>query len=232
MWVYDLETLRFLEVNECATERYGYTRDEFLSMTIADIRPEEDARRLMNYLRVERPNLSYAGIWRHRTKSGEIIDVEVTTHTLEFRGRRGGLVMAQDVTERVRLERQLRDHALHDPLTGLANRSLLLDRAERLNSQAKRSGTEVMVLRLDLDNFKLINETYGHDVGDTLIRRVGERLVDSVPEADTVGRIGGHEFVILGMAALLDTSTRNDSRARPRSRRVRTVRRGTAQVAA
>ena len=59
-----------------------------------------------------------------------------------------------------------------------------------------------MVLRLDLDNFKLINETYGHDVGDTLIRRVGERLVDSVPEADTVGRIGGHEFVILGMAAL------------------------------
>ena len=115
MWVYDLETLRFLEVNECATERYGYTRDEFLSMTIADIRPEEDARRLMNYLRVERPNLSYAGIWRHRTKSGEIIDVEVATHTLEFRGRRGGLVMAQDVTERVRLERQLRDHALHDP---------------------------------------------------------------------------------------------------------------------
>ncbi len=206
MWVYDLETLRFLEVNQCATERYGYTRDEFLSMTIADIRPEEAARRLMNYLRVERPNLSYAGIWRHRTKSGEIIDVEVATHTLEFRGRRGGLVMAQDVTERVRLERQLRDHALHDPLTGLANRSLLLDRAERLNSQAKRSGTEVMVLRLDLDNFKLINETYGHDVGDTLIRRVGERLVDSVPEADTVGRIGGHEFVILGVAALLDTS--------------------------
>ena len=56
MWVYDLETLRFLEVNQCATERYGYTRDEFLSMTIADIRPEEDARKLLAYLQVERPS--------------------------------------------------------------------------------------------------------------------------------------------------------------------------------
>jgi diguanylate cyclase (GGDEF)-like protein/PAS domain S-box-containing protein len=197
MWVYDLETLRFLEVNRCAAERYGYTRDEFLSMTIADIRPEEDARRLMNYLRVERPSLNYAGTWRHRTKAGEIIDVEVTTHMLEFRGRRGGLVMAQDITERLRLERQLHDHALHDALTGLPNRALLLDRIERARTLAPQSGTEVMVLRLNLDNFELINDTYGHDVGDALIRRVGERLLESVPETDTVGRVGGHEFVIL-----------------------------------
>jgi len=204
MWVYDLETLRFLEVNQCATERYGYTREEFLSMTIADIRPEEDARRLMNYLRVERPSLNYAGIWRHRTKSGEIIDVEVTTHALEFRGRRGGLVMAQDITERVRLEQQLRDHALHDLLTGLPNRSLLLDRVDRLNAQAKRSGTDVTVLCLSLDNLKLINDTYGHEIGDVLISRVADLLVDSFPEVDTVGRIGGHEFVMLALPAELD----------------------------
>ncbi len=202
MYVYDLETLRFLEVNRCATERYGYTRAEFLSMTIADIRPEEDARTLMNYLRVERPSLNYAGIWRHRTKSGEIIDVEITTHTLEFRGRGGGLVMAQDVTERVRLEQQLRDHALHDPLTGLPNRSLLLDRVERLNAQAKRSGSGLMVLFLSLDNLKLVNDTYGHEVGDDLIRRVGERLVESVTEADTVGYVDGHEFVVLAVPAI------------------------------
>ena len=202
MWVYDLETLRFLEVNQCAIERYGYTRAEFLSMTIADIRPEEDARTLMNYLQLERPSLNYAGIWRHRTKSGEVIDVEITTHTLEFHGRGGGLVMAQDVTERVRLEQQLRDHALHDPLTGLPNRSLLLDRVERLNSHAKRSGTVLMVLCLNLDDLGLINDTYGHEVGDDLIRRVGERLVESVTEADTVGYVGGHEFVILAVPAI------------------------------
>ena len=218
MWVYDLETLRFLEVNQCATECYGYSREEFFSMTIADIRPEEDAWRLMNYLRTERPNLNYAGTWRHRTSSGEIIDVEVTTHALEFRGRRGGLVMAQDITERLRLERQLRDHALHDPLTGLPNRSLLLDRVQRLNAQAKgSSGTEVTVLCLDLDNLKMINETYGHDVGDAIICQVAERLVNSLPDADTVARTEGHEFVILAVSAPLGaapTATATDTAER------------------
>ncbi len=170
MWVYDLETLRFLEVNDCATERYGFTRNEFLSMTIADIRPEEDAQELRAYLRVESPDQNYAGIWRHRTKDGEIIDVEVTTHTLDFRGRRGGLVMAQDISERIRLERQLWESALHDPLTGLPNRALLLDRVNRLNAQAVRSNADATVLCLNLDRFKLVNEAYGRDVGDRLIR--------------------------------------------------------------
>jgi diguanylate cyclase (GGDEF)-like protein/PAS domain S-box-containing protein len=206
MWVFDLDTLQFLEVNHCATENYGYTREEFLSMTIADIRPDEDARRLMNYMRVERPARNHTGIWRHRKKSGEIIDVEVTTHTLQFRGRNSGLVMAQDVTERVRLEQQLREHALHDPLTGLPNRSLLLDRIDRLNAQATRSGVAVTVLCLNLDNFKLVNETYGHDVGDGLIRTVGQRLVDSLPEADTVGHVAGHEFAILASPPVLQTT--------------------------
>jgi diguanylate cyclase (GGDEF)-like protein/PAS domain S-box-containing protein len=200
MWVYDLETLHFLEVNQCATERYGYTRDEFLSMTIADIRPEEDARKLMDYLRVERPDLNYGGVWRHRTKGGEVIDVEVATHILTFRGRRGGLVMAQDITERVRLERQLRENALHDPLTGLPNRTLLLDRVDRLSTQAARSGAEVTVLSLNLDQFKLVNEAYGRDVGDNLIRAVGERLVRTLPDSDTVGRTGADEFVVLAIS--------------------------------
>ena len=200
MWVYDFETLRFLEVNQCATERYGYTRDEFLSMTIADIRPEEDARKLMDYLRVERPDQNYGGVWRHRTKGGEVIDVEVATHILTFRGRRGGLVMAQDITQRVRLERQLRENALHDPLTGLPNRTLLLDRVDRLSTQAARSGAEVTVLCLNLDHFKLVNEAYGRDVGDNLIRAVGERLVRMLPDADTVGRTGADEFVVLAIS--------------------------------
>ena len=202
MWVYDLETLRFLEVNQSATERYGYTRGEFLSMTIADIRPEEDARKLMDYLRVERPDLNYGGVWRHRTKRGEVIDVEVATHILTFRGRRGGLVMAQDITERVRLERQLREHTLHDSLTGLPNRTLVLDRLDRLSTQAARSGAEVTVLCLDLDQFKLVNEAYGRDVGDNLIRAGRGRLVRLAPRL----RHRGHEpvrdeFVVLAIFA-------------------------------
>lgn len=205
MWVYDLETLRFLEVNQCAIKNYGYTREEFLSMTIADIRPDEDASRLMKYMQTNRPILNHSGVWRHRTKDGEIISVDVTTHALDFRGHRSALVMAQDVTERVRLEQQLRDHALHDPLTGLPNRALLLDRVDRLNAQARRSDADVTVLCLNLDNFKLVNEAHGHEIGDGLIRAVGERLVNALREADTVGRVGGDEFVILAVPPVLDT---------------------------
>jgi diguanylate cyclase (GGDEF)-like protein/PAS domain S-box-containing protein len=199
MWVYDRQTLRFLEVNRCAVENYGYSRDEFLSMTTTQIRSGEDARVSAEHSKVERAGLTNAGTWRHRTKAGAEIDVEITTHTLEFRGRKGVLVMAQDVTERCRLERQLREHALHDTLTGLPNRALVLDRVDRLNAQAKRSGAEATVLCLNLDNFKLVNEAYGHRVGDGLLRAVGERLVSALREADTVGRLGGDDFVILAV---------------------------------
>jgi len=204
MWVYDLETLRFLEVNQCAVENYGYSRDEFLSMSIADIRPDEDAPTLMKYMHTKRPHLNHAGVWRHRTKSGDVMDVEVTTHTLDFRGHRSSLVMAQDVTERCLLEQQLQDHALHNPLTGLPNRALLLDRVDRLNAQARRSNADVTVLCLNLDNFKLVNEAHGHEIGDGLIRAVGDRLVNALRDADTVGRVAGDEFVILAVAPMLD----------------------------
>jgi diguanylate cyclase (GGDEF)-like protein/PAS domain S-box-containing protein len=201
MWVYDLETLHFLEVNHCATERYGYTRSEFLEMTIADIRPEEDAQRLMDYLRRERPSQNYAGIWRHQTKGGEVIDVEVTTHSLEFRGRQGGLVMAQDISERLRLERELWKNSLHDPLTGLPNRALLLDRVNRLNAEASRTSADATVICLNLDHFKLVNEAYGRSIGDSLIRAVGERLTSVLRDVDTVGHVGGDEFVVLALSS-------------------------------
>ncbi len=199
MYVFDLETLRFLEVNQCATEDYGYTRDEFLDMSICDIRPEEDVSLLLDYLENGSVTLTHAGIWHHRTKAGQILDVEITTNTLEFNGRRCELVMAQDVSERCRLEQQLRDHALYDSLTGLPNRSLILDRVDRLNAQAKRTGGLATVVSLNLDCFALINEAYGRDVGDELICAVGERLVAGLREVDTVGRVGGDEFVVLAL---------------------------------
>jgi diguanylate cyclase (GGDEF)-like protein/PAS domain S-box-containing protein len=206
MWVYDRETLGFLEVNQCAIQNYGYTREEFLSMVIMDIRPIEEARRLANFMRAEHPSANYAGIWRHRTKAGVIINVEVTTHELEFRGRRGILVMAQDVTERVRLEQQLRDHAFHDALTGLPNRSLLLDRVNQLNVLARRSNVNATVICLNIDKFKLVNEAFGRDIGDGLICAVADRLVSTLREADTVGRVAADEFVILAAPPVLDAN--------------------------
>lgn len=107
MWVYDLDTLEFLAVNEAAVIHYGYSRDEFSTMTIRDIRLPEEVPTLMAHLAKHPSGLDLAGTWRHRKKNGAMIDVEITSHTLEFSGRRADLVLALDVTERKQLEAQL-----------------------------------------------------------------------------------------------------------------------------
>jgi two-component system, cell cycle sensor histidine kinase and response regulator CckA len=109
MWVYDLKTLQFLEVNQAAAHRYGYSREEFLAMRITDIRPAEDIPRLMDDLSQNHTALQYAGQWRHTLKSGKVIDVDITSHTLKFGGRDAELVVVQDVTDRNRAEHALRE---------------------------------------------------------------------------------------------------------------------------
>lgn len=109
MWVYDQKTLQFLEVNEAAIARYGYTREEFLSMTIRDIRPPEDIPRLEKALENGRKTWQTAGHWRHQTKYGYIIDVEITSHAIQFADHAAVMVVAQDVTERLRAEAARRD---------------------------------------------------------------------------------------------------------------------------
>jgi PAS domain S-box-containing protein len=108
-WVYDLESLRFLAVNDSAVEHYGYSREEFLAMTIADIRPPEDVPRLLDNVAVIPRGLARSGMWRHRRKDGSLIDVEITSSKLRFDDREARLVMANDVTERLRAEQALRE---------------------------------------------------------------------------------------------------------------------------
>lgn len=100
LWVYDLDTLAFLTVNDAAIQHYGYSRDEFLNMTIKDIRPEEDIPRPLNNISRVTSGIDKAGEWRHLKKDGTIIDVEIVSHTLIFEGKRAELVMAIDITER------------------------------------------------------------------------------------------------------------------------------------
>ena len=100
MWIYDLKTLAFLEVNDAAVEKYGYSREEFLRMTLKDIRPAEEVSRLEKDVKQKRPTLQHSGEWKHQLRNGRVIDVEITSHTLEYNGRKAALVTAQDVTER------------------------------------------------------------------------------------------------------------------------------------
>jgi len=107
MWVYDLETLRFLEVNDAAVAQYGYARQEFLRMTILDIRPAEDVPRLREHVAGGRPALQASGAWRHRRRDGSVIDVDIVSHTLDFGGRPAALVVARDITQQKRAEREM-----------------------------------------------------------------------------------------------------------------------------
>jgi PAS domain S-box-containing protein len=123
MWVYDLETLRFLAVNDMAVEHYGYAREEFLSMTIKDIRPPEDVQSVVTSVRGPRQVIEHSGVWRHRAKDGRLIFVEITSHTLEFSGRPAVLVMANDVTKRKQDEEAL--VAAEAKYRGLVEQSLV-----------------------------------------------------------------------------------------------------------
>ena len=108
MWVFDLETLSFLAVNAAAVRHYGYGQDEFLAMTIKDIRPPEDIPVLMNDLSQKTDSLDSSTQWRHRKKDGALIDVEITSHELMWLGRAAKLVLINDITERKRAEEEIR----------------------------------------------------------------------------------------------------------------------------
>lgn len=108
MWIYDFETLAFLAVNDAAVANYGYSREEFLKMTIKDIRPQEDVPRLLADVRQNMKGHDAAGIWRHRKKSGEIFDVEIVSHELVWNGRSAKLALALDITERRQAEKAIK----------------------------------------------------------------------------------------------------------------------------
>jgi len=117
----------------------------------------------------------------------------------------GGLVINyRDVTDRHLLEERLHHEALHDALTALPNRALILDRVEQALARARRAATPMALLFLDLDGFKAINDTHGHAAGDQMLQAVAARLSAVMRDSDTVGRLGGDEFVVLAEGSSLD----------------------------
>ena len=125
MWVYHLATLNFLAVNQAAVDHYGYSRDEFMNMTIRDIRPAEDIPDLERSVFDASVPLDKAGVWRHRTKYGRLIHVEIVESQIEFEGKAARLVLAYDVTERVQGEKKLRLQAA--ALESAANAIIITD---------------------------------------------------------------------------------------------------------
>jgi diguanylate cyclase (GGDEF)-like protein/PAS domain S-box-containing protein len=365
MWVYDTRTLEFLAVNDAAIESYGYSRREFLSMTLRDIRPSDDVDAMEREVARREPKAT-GSEWRHVRRDGTVIDVLVFADEMPFEGRPGRLVVAVDITERTRAKSELerreaqqsavaelgaraleetdvgelfdiavaevakqlgvefcdlsertpdqegfllragvgwhpglvrravspcgssfhpgfvwgslgetiiedfasetrfrptqlqvdhgvssgisvivgrrgrplallsaysaerhsfceddlnflksvanllavaiqrqdaedrvRHQALHDPLTGLPNRTLLRERLDHAVKRGQRSHADAAVLFVDIDSFKLVNDVFGHEAGDELLLEVAARLESAVRPADMVARVGGDEFVLV-----------------------------------
>lgn len=131
-----------------------------------------------------------------KLKSGKFLELYAQPHNLHNQII-GSVFSFRDITERKNLELELIHHATHDGLTNLPNRVLLLDRIQQAIKQAKRLKRLVGILLIDLDNFKEINDTFGHPTGDILLQSVAKKLKISVREIDTVARLGGDEFVII-----------------------------------
>lgn len=131
--------------------------------------------------------------------------VEIVASNLTENAAVGGYVLtSRDVTVRNELAAQIAYAATHDVLTGLPNRRLLLDRLTNGLARAKRSSEALALIFTDLDKFKLVNDTYGHDAGDDLLRMAAKRILNSIRPGDTVARLGGDEFVVLLESTRLD----------------------------
>ena len=132
-----------------------------------------------------------------RCVDGTLIDVAVTRQRVDYLGRPAIYLVARDISERKQKESELLHQATHDALTGLPNRNLLIDRLQLAIAEAKRYQERFVVAFIDLDRFKWINDSYGHDAGDALLKTVSERMSSCLRESDTIARLGGDEFVLV-----------------------------------
>jgi diguanylate cyclase (GGDEF)-like protein/PAS domain S-box-containing protein len=191
------EAGRIFNANRSACSTLGYTREELIGLHISGIDPLVDTRTFLQ----SRCELKEAGALTvesiHRRKDGHEFPVEIRQNFLEFDGQQYSCCMSRDITERKKAERELSFQAMHDLLTGLPNRRYLETCLRQVVDNARRDGTVLAVLYLDLDGFKLVNDTLGHRYGDELLKAVSARLQSCLREGDTLFRMGGDEFTLV-----------------------------------
>ena len=183
-----------------ASRIIGYSPESLVGVALSALSHPEDASRVGAFIEMttQLPGVSPLAEWRMRRPDGQNVEVEAIASNLLDDESVGGLVLnARDVGERKALLDQLAHQAFHDPLTGLANRALFRDRVMHAITLARRQGHAVTVLYLDLDDFKQVNDSFGHAEGDRLLALIAGRLRACARSTDTVARLGGDEFAIL-----------------------------------
>jgi diguanylate cyclase (GGDEF)-like protein/PAS domain S-box-containing protein len=193
----DLKTGLITDVNVSVINMLGFSRDNYLGRKLCDIQPFDTVPECATTLAPlqARDSVSFDH-WRLTAKNTSLVDVEFVASAYDVDGARMVQCNIRDITNRIRDEERITYMALHDALTGLPNRTLLKDRLIQSIAMACRNNKRVAVLMLDLDHFKDINDSLGHQIGDGLLEALAKRLKSSLRDSDTVARIGGDEFVI------------------------------------
>ncbi|WP_224960380.1 EAL domain-containing protein [Geomonas subterranea] len=187
---------KIVYVNQAEAEMHGYASEELLGRPARILAPQGNGGgRSIDY--------RSAGLWKREClnvrKDGQIFPVQLTSKPIRNAGGDylGMLTACEDMTQRKLCEKQLETLAYYDSVTKLPNRALLMDRLHQALALALRERRELALLFLDLDNFKDLNSSRGHEVGDKFLQEVAARLANSVCESNTLARLGGDEFVIL-----------------------------------
>jgi diguanylate cyclase (GGDEF)-like protein/PAS domain S-box-containing protein len=194
----DCENLRYVDVNDTYCRLLGYRREEVVGQDVTKFvtTPRQELEASYAALLAD-PEGTGSQQGQYRRKDGALIPFESTRRVVRSGGRAMIVAVSRDVTERKRYESRIEHLANFDALTDLPNRNLLRDRVEQAIAHARRTGGHVGLMFVDLDQFKLVNDSWGHAAGDALLLEVARRLQATVREGDTVARLGGDEFVVL-----------------------------------
>ena len=185
-----------IEANDAFCRLLGYTLEEVLLLSVFDF----DAKLTVDELRANIKKLQNGHAkfdTVHRRKDGSLVEVEIIVSGVELDGLKCLFALSRDITERRQAEEMIKSLAFYDTLTHLPNRRLLMDRFKQALASCVRNSRKGALLFIDMDNFKTLNDTLGHNNGDILLQQVAQRLESCVREGDTVARLGGDEFVVM-----------------------------------